>query len=130
MVRTLGVNLKTLLVASGLGICTAACATIGTRFSFPGPKSITVGKTDKSELLAEFGRPTRVGYDNGQQKWAYAYYHYAVFGASDVRNLDVVFNSAGLVSSYTYESSDPGEIQNQLPAGASKGRSATGTPQW
>ncbi len=111
-------RLRALALVSALPLLASACATLGTPFAFPGPGSITVGKTDKADLVAEFGRPTRVGYDDGSEKWAYAYYHYSAFGASTVKNLDVVFNSKGVVSSYTYESSDPGEIAKQLPAGA------------
>ena len=110
-----------MLLFLGLGLCvlTGACATLGDPFTFSGPGSIVVGKTTKGALIAEFGQPDRVGYDNGDQKWAYAYYHYSLLGQSQVKNLDVVFNKDGVVSSYTYESSDSGEIQGQLPAGGS-----------
>ena len=104
-------------LAAGLALLTGACATIGTSFRFR-PSDIAVGRTTQSELIAEFGRPTRVGYDDGSEKWAYAYYHLNLFGGSDVRNLDVVFDAKGVVSSYTYESSNPQEIARQVPASA------------
>ncbi|HTA17125.1 MAG TPA: hypothetical protein VK786_05210 [bacterium] len=108
-------NIQALLLASGLCVLTAACATIGTPFDFSGPGDIVAGKTSKSDLIAEFGQPDRVGYDNGAEKWAYAYYHYSVFGNPKVKDLDVVFDKNGLVASYTYESSDLGEVEQQLP---------------
>jgi hypothetical protein len=104
-----------LFLALGLCFLTAACATMGKPFDFSGPGDITSGKTTKSDLIAEFGRPDRVGYDNGAEKWAYAYYHYSVFGDPKVKDLDVVFDKNGVVASYTYESSDVSEVRQQLP---------------
>ncbi|HTB22329.1 MAG TPA: hypothetical protein VK914_06460 [bacterium] len=112
-------TLQVFSLAAGLCLLCGACATLGAPFAFPGPDGIVAGKTTKSELIAEFGAPSRVGYDNGRQKWAYAYYHYSVFGPALVKNLDVVFGPDGVVSSYTYESSDSAEVQQQLPAGVS-----------
>jgi hypothetical protein len=106
-------------LAAGLLLLCGACATLGTPFAFPGPDGIVTGRTTKSDLIAKFGPPSRVGYDNGRQKWAYAYYHYSVFSPALVKNLDVVFDKDGVVSSYTYESSDSGEVQSQLPPGVS-----------
>jgi hypothetical protein len=108
--------IPSLFLALGLCFLTAACATIGTPFDFSGPGDIVAGKTTKGDLIDEFGRPDRVGYDNGAEKWAYAYYHYSVFGNPKVKDLDVVFDKNGVVASYTYESSDQGEVQQQLPA--------------
>jgi hypothetical protein len=111
--------LQVFSLAAGLCVFCGACATLGAPFAFPGPDGVVAGKTTKSELIAKFGPPSRVGYEDGRQKWAYAYYHYSVFGPALVKNLDVVFDQDGVVSSYTYESSDSGEVQRQLPAGVS-----------
>jgi hypothetical protein len=111
-------TLPLLFLAGGLCVLTGACATMGTPFEFSGPNVIVDGKTTKNDLLAEFGQPDRVGYDNGSEKWAYGYYHYNLFGNSRVKDLDVIFDKNGVVASYTYESSDPGEIQQQLPGSA------------
>jgi hypothetical protein len=102
-------------IVAALALGVGACATVGTSFEFSGPKAITIGTTNKADLVAEFGRPFRVGYDNGSEKWAFAYYRYSVFGQTEVKDLEVIFDGHGVVSSYTYESSQPQEIDGQLP---------------
>jgi len=103
-------DLKNLVFAS---VFFPACATMGTPFVFTGPNTIVIGQTTKSDLLAKFGQPFRVGYENGKDKWTYGYYKYKVFGDSETKDLDVVFNKDGKVSSYTYNSSYKDEVKQQ-----------------
>lgn len=92
----------------------SACATVGTPFTFAGPDSITVGKTTQADLLARYGKPLRVGFDNGSVKWAFGYYSLSLFGDNDTKDLDVIFDKEGVVTSYTYESSDPAEVSKSI----------------
>jgi hypothetical protein len=93
-----------LLVLSG-------CATMGSEFSFRGPMTLVKGTTTKAEVLATYGNPFRVGYENGDQKWTYGYYKYKLFGDSMTKDLDVTFDKSGVVSSYSYSSSEPDEVK-------------------
>ena len=87
------------------------CATIGSEFRFEGPKSISVGNTTKSEILSDYGKPFRVGYENGDEKWTYGYYKYSLFSDAETKDLVLIFNNQGIVTHYTYSSSNPSEIK-------------------
>jgi hypothetical protein len=113
-------SLVLLAIVSCLSMILASCATVGRSFTFSGPSEIVAGKTSKGDLVSSFGLPFRVGFDNGNEKWAYGWYHYSIFGSSSTKNLDVIFDKNGLVSSYSYESSDPVEVKKALPPGEGK----------
>src|SRR6185312_9338354 len=81
------------------------CATVGAPFQFQGADSIATGKTTKNEILSRYGKPFRVGYENGDEKWTYGYYKYKLIGDSQTKDLAVTFNHQGVVSNYTYSSS-------------------------
>jgi hypothetical protein len=91
-------------------ITVQGCATIGSQFQFHGVDSITIGKTTKHDILSKYGKPLRVGYENGNEKWSYGYYHYRAFGNSNTKDLSVTFSHHGVVSNYTYSSSEPSEV--------------------
>ena len=90
------------------------CATVGEPFRFQGTESIVVGKTTQSDVLSRYGKPFRVGYDNGNVKWTYGYYHYKLFGDSETKDLAITFDGSSLVSSYEYSSSDSDEVRRVL----------------
>jgi hypothetical protein len=109
------VKLK-IVILSVIGFCIMlqlGCATVGGNFQFKGPESIQIGKTTKSELMSNYGKPFRVGYDNGDTKWTYGYYQYRIFGSSDTKDLIITFNNKGVVSNYAYSSSDAQEVDLQ-----------------
>lgn len=87
-----------------------SCATAGANFQFGGPETMIVGKTTQSEIRNKYGVPFNVGVEDGSTKWTYGYYRYKVFGKSQTKDLDLTFNKDGVVSNYTYASSDPEEI--------------------
>jgi len=109
--------LRRLAFAVALCLGCAACVSLGKPFAFAGPGDVSVGKTTQKDLIAAYGRPFRVGFDNGAEKWAYAFYRYSLFGESTVQDLDIVFERNGTVSSYTYESTDPPGPVGQPAAG-------------
>jgi hypothetical protein len=86
------------------------CATVGSDFQFKGRDSIVTGKTTKNDILTRYGQPFRVGYENGDEKWTYGYYQYKLFGDSQTKDLAVTFKKNGVVSSYSYSSSYPDDI--------------------
>ncbi len=99
-----------LLTACTLALFFTACATVGSSFEFKGPESIVVGQTTETQIIAQYGQPFRVGYENGNVKWTYGYYHYRLFGDSDTKDFSVTFGKNGTVVSYEYSSSDPKEV--------------------
>ena len=98
----------------GLFMMLQGCATVGEAFQFQGPTSIVIGKTTQSEVLSKYGKPFRVGYDNGAVKWTYGFYHYRLFGDSETKDLAVTFDKNKVVSSYEYSSSEPDEVKQVL----------------
>lgn len=82
------------------------CATMGADFQFQGPDTIVNGKTTKAEVKNRYGNPFRVGYENGDEKWTYGYYQFKVFGASENKDLAITFNKKGVVSSYSYSTTE------------------------
>jgi len=94
------------------------CATVGVPFRFRGPESVRVGKTTESDIVALYGKPFRIGFENGLRKWTYGYYHYKLFGDSETKDLDVTFDKNGVVTDYTYSSSNPDEVNQGLQSGS------------
>ena len=54
-----------------------------------------------------FGTPWRTGVEDGQRTWTYGHYRYALLGTTRTRDLVVRFDENDVVSSYTYNSTDP-----------------------
>ena len=109
--QSLAGKLLLFTIATGISLTSSGCATIGNSFQFDGPESVVVGETTKAEVLAHYGNPFRVGYENGHLKWTYGYYQYRLFGSSDTRDLSITFDKHNVVENYTYSSSDSDEIK-------------------
>lgn len=98
----------------GALITLSGCATVGAPFTFQGTDSIVVGKTTQSDITERYGRPFRVGFENGKTKWTYGYYQYRLFSESETKDLTITFSPRGVVSDYTYSSSNPEEVDKAL----------------
>jgi hypothetical protein len=107
------IHVRTLALIIGI-LLAPACATVGAPFQFQGTQSITVGKTTRADILSQYGKPFRVGYDNGATKWTFGYYQYKLFGDSQTKDLAITFNQSGVVSDYTYSSSEPDEVNRAV----------------
>jgi len=83
------------------------CATIGRDFTATEIPKIQIGKTTQGDLLAMFGTPWRTGIEDGKQTWTYGKYHYSLFSDTTAQDLVVRFDSKGVVSSYTYNTTEP-----------------------
>lgn len=82
-----------------------SCATVGNSFEFLGQDSLIIGKTTQKEVLVRYGDPFRVGFDNGNLQWTYAFYHYSLFDDARTKDLVVTFDKSGIVTNYSYNSS-------------------------
>ncbi len=88
---------------------TASCVTIGRPFPVGAVYQIKMGETTRAEINRLFGNPWRTGLDNDRKTWTYAHYRYALFRAPMTRDLIVRFDEKGIVVSYTFNSTYPGD---------------------
>jgi hypothetical protein len=97
--RICGLSLITLVTFGG-------CATIGHDFAAAEVPKIQTGKTTQTEIMAMFGSPWRTGIEDGKQTWTYGKYHYSLFNEASAQDLVVRFDGKGVVSSYTYSTTE------------------------
>lgn len=85
----------------------SGCATVG--YDFPSEKvaKIRMNVTTQDEIRSMFGRPWRVGLEDGRQTWTYGVYKYSIFGDTLTKDLIVRFNQSKVVVSYTFNASAP-----------------------
>jgi outer membrane protein assembly factor BamE (lipoprotein component of BamABCDE complex) len=105
------VCLLALLAASG-------CATIGRPFATHEVSQVRLGQTTQSDVLRLFGAPWRTGLEDGQQTWTYGHYKYSLFSREKTCDLVVRFDERNVVVSYTFNSTEPDDLQPQAPAPA------------
>ncbi|MDT8442258.1 MAG: outer membrane protein assembly factor BamE [Desulfuromonadales bacterium] len=86
-----------------------ACMTVGREFPVAGVARIEIGKTTRGQIVDLFGTPWRTGIEDGKKVWTYAHYRYGITGQHEARDLVVRFDDQGLVTSYSFSSSVPGE---------------------
>ena len=97
----------TIVVLISIALGLSGCFTVGK--SFPGyvVPDIKVGEADQNKISDMFGAPWRTGMDNGVRTWTYGLYRYSLFSAAKTEDLVIRFNSEGVVTSYTYNTTDP-----------------------
>jgi hypothetical protein len=95
-----GVLLFSLFVLNG-------CATIGHDFAFEQVPNVQIGKTTQAQVQAMFGLPWRTGVEDGKQTWTYGKYYYSLFSETSAQDLVVRFDNNGIVTSYTYNTTEP-----------------------
>jgi hypothetical protein len=104
MRRALGIGmlLGSVLVAGWL----AGCATVGHPFPVERVPEIRIGGTTQAQIETMFGAPWRVGLEDGQTTWTYGRYKYKVFGEAETEDLVVRFDNAGVVASYSFNTTE------------------------
>jgi hypothetical protein len=101
-------SLAGLLVAAALLIMLSAtgCATVGQDFPVSQVPRIQIGKTTQEDIRTMFGPPWRMGIEDGKRTWTYGKYRYNLFVETSTQDLVVRFDEQGVVSSYTYNSTN------------------------
>ena len=94
------------LLAALLILFSAGCATVGRDFPVDQVKDIRIQETTRDEIRSMFGSPWRVGIEDGQPTWTYGKYHYQVFGETSTQDLVIRFDQHGVVSSYTFNTTE------------------------
>lgn len=84
----------------------SSCATVGRDFNVSRVTNIKIGETRQDEIRAMFGAPWRVGIEDGKQTWTYGKYIYRVFSESSTQDLVIRFDEKGIVSSYTFNTTE------------------------
>jgi len=91
-------------------LCTllfSGCATVGRDFpSYQVPR-IKIGETTQTDIRSMFGPPWRVGIEDGTKTWTYGKYRYGLFAETSTQDLVVRFDDNGIVTSYTYNTTEP-----------------------
>ena len=98
----LGRSLAVMLALWGGG-----CVTIGREFPVDPVQQVQIGTTTRADVQRLFGEPWRIGIEDGSRTWTYALYRYSAFGPEQTRDLVVRFDGAGVVRSYSFNSTHP-----------------------
>ncbi|MCB4792886.1 MAG: outer membrane protein assembly factor BamE [Elusimicrobia bacterium] len=90
-------------------VFSAGCATVGREFNVSQVPNIQIGKTSQDDIKEMFGSPWRTGIEDGKRTWTYGRYLYSLFEEASTQDLVVRFNDKGIVTSYTYNATQPQE---------------------
>lgn len=96
-----------IILLFAISVLLSACFTVGKVFPGHAVSDIRVGKTTESEIRQLFGLPWRTGIDDGDQTWTYGHYRYSLFGEAKTEDLVIRFGKDGVVSLYTFNTTDP-----------------------
>ncbi len=92
-----------LLVSTAASL--TACITVGQPFPTQGVPSLGIGTSSQVDIQKTYGSPFRTGVDNGDVTWTYVHYKLRVFGGQCAQDLVIHFTTAGIVKSFTYNTS-------------------------
>lgn len=106
VVRHRSLRAMLLALAAALVLSAAGCATVGRDFPTAHVTDIRIGQTTQEQVKAMFGSPWRVGVEDGQATWTYGRYYYSASGQKQAKDLVVRFDKQGVVSSYSYSTTD------------------------
>ncbi len=95
-----------LLATACVAACISGCATVGAEFPVAPVDEIIIGQTTQSDIQRMFGNPWRTGVDDGDTTWTYGHYKYKLWGRARTRDLVVRFDANGVVSSYTFNTTE------------------------
>ena len=110
-----GRRLETVVVL-GLFLSILACASVGREFAVTSVPRIKIGETTQAEVRTMFGEPWRTGLEDGDRTWTYARYKYALFSSAKTTDLVVQFDEKGVVTSYTFNTTEYTEKDLKPPA--------------
>ena len=94
----------------------AGCVSTGSDFGVSGVKRIKSKSTTRSQIQEMFGLPYMTGLDNGNETWIYNYNRPDMGGRTQTKNLYIVFDKEGVVTSYTFSTSFPQEMSVTMPS--------------
>ncbi len=96
-----------IMILFAISVLLSACFTVGKAFPDYAVPDIKIGQTTQSEIRKMFGPPWRTGMDDGDRTWTYGHYRYSLFGSTKTEDLVIRFDADDVVSSYTFNTTDP-----------------------
>jgi hypothetical protein len=93
------------LSLGALLVFSSGCARVGNDFNSHHVEEIKIGETTEADIKAMFGKPWRVGMENGVKQWTYGRYTYRLIGDADTKDLVVKFKE-GRVSAYNFNTTE------------------------
>ena len=90
-------------VAGGtvLALLLGGCLSVGHEFPVGKAGDLQIGQTTQQEIQATFGNPLMTGVSDGNPSWTYTRVRYSVFGGAQAEYLEVQFDEAGVLRSYS-----------------------------
>tara|TARA_X000001036_G_scaffold49939_1_gene39902 strand:- start:109 stop:495 length:387 start_codon:yes stop_codon:yes gene_type:complete len=101
--------IKMLILSTGFLFIFSGCITLGKDFPAVNVSSIKIGQTTKSEVRKLFGPPWLSGNKDGELTWTYGNYDYSLFGERKAKDMVVQFDDKGVVTTYTYSTTEHSE---------------------
>ena len=98
--------LTAFLFCSVVVMLCAGCATVGQDFPDYRVGEIQLNQTTQNEIRSMFGSPWRVGIEDGERTWTYGRYRYQAFGPANTKDLVIRFDKRGMVTSYTFNTTE------------------------
>ena len=87
----------------------SACITLGKNFPHSNVNSIRTGETTKNDIRKLFGSPWLSGINDGELAWTYGNYDYTLFGERKAKDLVIQFDEKGIVTTYTFSTTEHDE---------------------
>ena len=100
---------KISILSTGLFFFASGCITLGKDFPVANVHAIKVGQTTKGEVRKLFGPPWLSGIQDSELAWTYGNYDYSIFGERKAKDLVVQFDENGLVTTYTFSTTEHNE---------------------
>ena len=103
-------NFATILILfTGISSFTSGCVTLGKDFPEANVSVIKISQTTKNEIRKLFGSPWLSGIQDGKLAWTYGNYDYSLFGKREAKDLVIQFDEKGVVTTYTFSTTDHNE---------------------
>jgi len=96
-----------IVIVVGIVLISNGCGTVGRSFNASKVESIVNGITTQSDIKKMFGKPFKIGIQNGQPIWVYEDHHYSIIREETSKDLIIIFGPNGIVQSYQFMSSKP-----------------------
>jgi hypothetical protein len=97
---------KILTLLMGLLFFSSSCISLGQDFPVSNVPAINIGQTTKNEVRKLFGSPWLSGNQDGELAWTYGNYDYSVFGERKAKDMVIQFDDNGVVTTYTFSTTE------------------------
>ena len=96
-----------IVIVAGIVLISNGCGTVGKSFNTSKVESVVNGISTQSDIKKMFGKPFKIGVQNGQPISVYEDNHYSIISEGASKDLIIIFSPNGIVQSYQFMSSKP-----------------------